>query len=155
MGADVRTIVAPPAGPEPWGDVWIRGGALRAVDVSPEEVPGLIDELPLLGVLASRATGVTRVTGAKELRVKESDRIAGVVTGLRALGADATELDDGFVVRGPATLRGGAADAEGDHRLAMAFAVAALAADGPVRIDGMDSVADSFPGFREVLEELR
>jgi 3-phosphoshikimate 1-carboxyvinyltransferase len=115
----------------------------------------VIDELPLIGLLATQVEGQTTVRGAAELRVKESDRIARLVDGLRALGARAEELEDGFVVWGPAPLLGGSCDAEGDHRLAMTFAVAALIASGPVFVQGMEFVPDSFPLFRETLEALR
>jgi len=141
--------------PEPVGDVHVRFAPLRGTSVGPEEVPSLIDELPLVGVLATRAEGVTEVRGAAELRVKESDRIEALVRGLRAVGARAEELPDGFVVRGPTRLRGGACDARADHRLAMALALTGLVATDPVRVDGMQYVGDSFPGFLERLEGLR
>ncbi len=155
MGARVEARPAPGDGPEPWGDVRVRHAPLAATVVEAGEVPGLIDELPLLGLVASQAEGVTEVRGAAELRAKESDRIAGLVAGLRALGAEAEEREDGFAVRGPTRLRGGACDARADHRLAMTFAVAGLVAPGPVAVQGMDSVADSFPGFLEALGALR
>lgn len=155
MGAEVEIEPAADAGPEPAGRVTVRHAGLRAVEIDPLEVPGLIDELPLLGVLGALADGTTVVRGAEELRVKESDRIAGLIAGLRALGADAEELPDGFSVTGPSALKGDAVDSRGDHRLAMAFAVAALAATAPVAVDGLDSVADSFPGFIQTLESLR
>ena len=155
MGARVDIEPAGDPQPEPAGTVSVRHGGLSGVEIAPADVPRLIDELPLIGVLGAVAEGVTVVRGAEELRVKESDRIAGLVAGLRALGADADELPDGFVVSGPSSLHGGAVDALGDHRLAMAFAVAALAATDQARIDGFDSVADSFPTFPETLEALR
>jgi len=105
--------------------------------------------------VATQAEGVTEVRGASELRVKESDRVAGLVAGLRALGADAQETEDGFVVRGPTRLLGGRCHALADHRLAMTFAVAGLVASGPVVVEGMGFVGDSFPGFLEALEGLR
>lgn len=141
--------------PEPVGRVTVHHAELRSTDIDADEVPMLIDELPLVGVLGALAEGTTSVRGAAELRVKESDRIAGLVAGLRSLGAEAEELPDGFAVTGPAQLRAGSVDAASDHRLAMAFSVAALVADAPVSIDGLDSVADSFPGFLETLESLR
>ena len=155
MGARLEVEPDPSEGPEPAGRISLREAALRATRIEPEEVPALIDELPLVGVLGAVAEGTTVVRGAAELRVKESDRIAVLVAGLRALGAEIEERPDGFAVTGPTRLRGGAVDAGGDHRLAMAFAVAALVAAGPVSIDGLDSVADSFPGFLQVLESLR
>jgi 3-phosphoshikimate 1-carboxyvinyltransferase len=122
--------------------------------IAADDVPLLIDELPLIGVLATAAEGVTEVRGAAELRTKESDRIAGLVAGLRALGADAEELEDGFIVRGPTQLRGGLCDALTDHRLAMTFTLAGLVSSGPVEVAGSEFVADSFPGFFTSLREL-
>jgi 3-phosphoshikimate 1-carboxyvinyltransferase len=139
---------------EPIGLMRVRHAAVRSVVVAPAEVPGLIDELPVLAALATHGGELT-VTGAAELRAKESDRITALVSGLRALGADADELPDGFHVRGAQRLRGGTADAAGDHRLAMSFAIAALGADGPSTIGGADAVDVSYPGFFEVLDAVR
>ena len=140
---------------EPAGDVRIRHRALHGRDVGASEIPSMVDELPLLGLLATQAEGVTEVRGAQELRVKESDRIAVLVTGLRALGAHVEELPDGFVVTGPTPLHGADVNAAGDHRMAMTFAVAALVASGPVRVSGMQTVGDSFPGFMATLQGVR
>lgn len=139
---------------EPSGRITVRHGELGAVRIDPADVPGLIDELPALGALATHG-GEVHVTGASELRGKESDRITAFVTGLRALGADVEELPDGFIVRGSRQLSGGTADAASDHRLAMAFAVAALGAREPSTITGADAVAVSYPDFFETLEALR
>jgi 3-phosphoshikimate 1-carboxyvinyltransferase len=155
MGAAVEARTVSAGGPEPVGDVTVRSAPLRATEVRPEEVPAMIDELPLVGILAAVAQGRTVVRGASELRVKESDRIAALVAGLGAQGVEAEELPDGFAVRGPAPFPGGEVDAAGDHRMAMAFAVAALRAETPLRVRGMDRVADSFPGFLDALEALR
>jgi 3-phosphoshikimate 1-carboxyvinyltransferase len=155
MGAQVDREEADSQGPEPYGILTVRHAGLEAVEVSADEVPFLIDELPLVGVLGGLAGGTTIVRGASELRVKESDRIAGLVAGLRSLGADAEELPDGFRVTGARRPRGGIVDPQGDHRLAMAFAVAALVADGPVAIEGVDSISDSYPGFLQTLDSLR
>jgi 3-phosphoshikimate 1-carboxyvinyltransferase len=155
MGAEVEIEPADTAGPEPSGTVRANHASLRAVTVEADMISGLIDELPLLAALATTAEGETVVRGATELRVKESDRIRGVVAGLRALGAEIEEFPDGFAVRGGASLAGGSVDALEDHRLAMAFAVAALTAHGPVTIRGMESVDDSFPGFLSTLDSLR
>ena len=122
---------------EPVGRLRIVAQELRGLTLGAAEVPALIDELPVLAALAT-AGGELRVSGASELRVKESDRITALVAGLRALGAEAEELPDGFHVRAGPRLTGGRVDAHGDHRLAMAFAIAALAADGPVTIDGAE-----------------
>ncbi len=138
---------------EPLGTVVVEGDRTGSVEISPEEVPGLIDELPAIAALAAR-TGTVTVHGASELRVKESDRISALVAGFRALGIEAEELADGFVIHGKGSPRGGVADAQGDHRMAMAFAVAALAADGPSHIEGADAVVISYPGFFETLGQL-
>jgi 3-phosphoshikimate 1-carboxyvinyltransferase len=116
-------------------------------------VPGLIDELPAIAALAAHGGEVT-VRGAAELRVKESDRIAALVAGFRALGLEADERPDGFTIRGGRPMRGGVADARGDHRMAMAFAIAALAAEQPSTIDGADAVVISYPNFFETLDRL-
>jgi 3-phosphoshikimate 1-carboxyvinyltransferase len=153
MGGSVE-IVRREDGVEPQGDLRVRGGDLVGTTVEPDEVPGAIDELPLIGLLATQAEGVTEVRGAGDLRNKESDRIEGLVAGLRALGADVDELPDGFIVRGPTPLHEGRCDARSDHRLAMTFAVAALVVRGEVSVDGMEFVPDSFPGFEALLARL-
>lgn len=138
---------------EPTGAITVQAGPLGILTVRPPEVAWIIDELPVLAAVAS-AAGELHVTGAGELRVKESDRIAALVAGLQALGADATELPDGFHVRGR-PIRGGTVHARGDHRLAMAFAVAALGASGPTLIQGADAVSVSYPAFFNDLQRLR
>jgi|WetSurMetagenome_2_1015567.scaffolds.fasta_scaffold61887_3 3-phosphoshikimate 1-carboxyvinyltransferase len=153
-GATVTAEVASGAEDEPAGTLTVGHAALRPIAILPAEVPGLIDELPGLAALATFGGEIT-VTGAGELRVKESDRITALVTGLRALGADADELPDGFHVIGRRHLEGGIADAVGDHRLAMAFAVAALGARRPSTILGAGAVDVSYPGFFDVLESVR
>jgi 3-phosphoshikimate 1-carboxyvinyltransferase len=153
MGARVDVEPDDVTGAEPQGTLTVRHGSLRPVEIQPVEVPGLIDELPALAALATHGGGLS-VTGAGELRVKESDRIAALVAGLRALGADVEEFRDGFCVSGARRLTGGTADAAGDHRLAMALAVAALGATGDSLILGAESVSISYPGFFETLERL-
>jgi 3-phosphoshikimate 1-carboxyvinyltransferase len=148
---------------EPRGTVVVEGDRTGTLLIAPEEVPGLIDELPAIASLAAHGGEVT-VRGAAELRVKESDRIAALVAGFRALGIDADEQADGFTVRGRSTdsasrlagarPSGGVADARGDHRMAMAFAVAALGAEQPSTITGADAVTISYPGFFETLDRL-
>lgn len=138
---------------EPVGRLRVRSQDLGHLQIGRDMVPSVIDELPVLAALAT-AGGELRVTGASELRVKESDRITALVAGLRALGADAEELPDGFHVRAR-RLVGGQVDAQHDHRLAMAFAVAALSAEGPVVIDGAEAAAVSYPAFFDDLERLR
>ena len=139
---------------EPVSDLDVAHGALEGTVVEPDEVPLAIDELPLVALLGCFAEGETVVRGAQELRVKESDRIASVVEGLRGLGAEIEATDDGFAVRGSGGLRGGAIDARGDHRLAMMGAVAGLASREGVEVIGMDAAAVSYPGFVEDLARL-
>ena len=139
---------------EPVSDLDVAHGALEGTVVEPEEVPLAIDELPLVALLGCFAEGDTVVRGAQELRVKESDRIAGVVEGLRGLGADIEATDDGFAVRGTGGLRGGTIDAHGDHRMAMMGAVAGLASREGVEVLGMDAAAVSYPGFAHDLAAL-
>jgi 3-phosphoshikimate 1-carboxyvinyltransferase len=122
--------------------------------VDPDEVPLAIDELPLVALLACFADGETVVRGAEELRVKETDRIAAVVDGLRGLGADIEATPDGFAVRGGPGLRGGTLDARGDHRMAMLGAVAGLASREGVEVDGIEAAAVSYPGFEDQLRAM-
>jgi 3-phosphoshikimate 1-carboxyvinyltransferase len=132
---------------EPVSDLDVAHGALEATVVEPEEVPLAIDEMPLVALLGCFAEGETVVRGAQELRVKESDRIAGAVDGLRGLGAEIEATDDGFAVQGTGGLRGGRFDARGDHRLAMMGAVAGLASSEGVEVLGMEAAAVSYPQF--------
>ena len=141
-------------GVEPVSDLDVAHGALEGTVVEADEVPLAIDELPLVALLGCFAEGETVVRGAQELRVKESDRIAGVVDGLRGLGADIEATDDGFAVRGRGGLRGGTLDSRGDHRLAMMGAVAGLASREGVEVVGMDAADVSYPGFVADLASL-
>lgn len=150
----VIDVEADDGGAEPAGSLRVRFGGLRPVVVAPEEVPGVIDELPVLAAMATHGGGIA-VTGAGELRVKESDRIADLARGLRALGAAVDESADGFTVDGRRRLRGGTADAAGDHRLAMSFAIAALGAHRSSQILGAEAVSVSYPAFFQTLEALR
>jgi 3-phosphoshikimate 1-carboxyvinyltransferase len=137
------------------GDLEVRSAELTATEIGPDEVPGLIDELPLFAVLAAHAHGESVVRGAEELRTKESDRIDAVTTGLRALGVHITAMPDGYRVRGvPARPRGGGMRSAGDHRIAMVGAVAGLASREGVEIEDADAVAVSFPGFFELLDSI-
>lgn len=141
-------------GVEPQGAIVARHGPLAATRVHGDEVPLAIDELPLVALLASFAEGRTVVSGAEELRHKESDRIAAVVEGLRGIGAGIEPLDDGFAVRGTGGLRGGALDARGDHRMAMLGAIAGLASRDGVEVLGMEAAGVSYPGFEADLRSL-
>lgn len=154
FGATVATVLAPDVDEEARGTIHVAHRALGDVVVEPAEVPGLIDELPALAALATHGGRFT-VKGASELRVKESDRISALARGLRLMGADIDEAPDGFHIDGSTRLRGGSVDAAGDHRLAMAFAVAALGATGATTICGAGAVSVSYPGFFDALETLR
>ena len=153
-GADIQTEIDGTNASEPYGHIRVHSRPLTSLTITAEQVPSVIDELPALGALAAHGCAV-EVSGAAELRNKESDRIAAFAKGLRGLGADVTERTDGFVAYRQNELKGGTADAAGDHRLAMAFAIAALAGKDPSTITGSDSVAISFPGFFSVLNMLR
>jgi 3-phosphoshikimate 1-carboxyvinyltransferase len=152
MGAKIQIKIVNPHG-EPFGDIQIEYAPLNGTTISEKEVPSLIDELPLIAVLASFAEGVTEVRGAKELRVKETDRIGAVVKNFRALGVRIEEFEDGFKIQGPQTITFGAAQSFHDHRIAMAFSIAAMATKGGV-IGDSDCVAISYPTFFSDLERL-
>jgi 3-phosphoshikimate 1-carboxyvinyltransferase len=139
---------------EPTGTIGALHGPLEATRVHGEEVPLAIDELPLAALLGCFANGTTIVSGAEELRHKESDRIATVVEGLRGLGAEIEATEDGFAVTGRGGLRGGRLDAHGDHRLAMLGAIAGLASREGVEVEGMHAAAVSYPGFEADLRAL-
>jgi 3-phosphoshikimate 1-carboxyvinyltransferase len=139
---------------EPIGDLDVAAAPLEGTEVTAAEVPLAIDEIPLVALLGVFAEGETVVSGAGELRVKESDRITGVVEGLGGLGADIEATSDGFAVRGTGRLRGGTIDSRGDHRLAMLGAVAGLASEEGVEVEGWGAVAISYPGFERDLERL-
>lgn len=149
MGADIREENRQEQGGEPVADLVVRHARLRGIEVPVEVVPDMIDEFPALFIAAACASGRTVVRGASELRVKESDRIATMAAGLRALGISVEETSDGAVIEG-GRLRGGTVESHGDHRIAMSFAVAAQLADGEVRISDVANVATSFPGFVEL-----
>jgi 3-phosphoshikimate 1-carboxyvinyltransferase len=159
MGADLRTENLRQCGEEPMADLVIRHGPLRGVDISGELTVRSLDELVVLSVAAAFAEGTTTISDAAELRVKESDRLARVASGLRALGVELEERPDGLVITGgrPSSPPGGPAvvDATGDHRVAMAFTVAGLVAPGGVTVQGADSVSSSWPGFFGTIDLLR
>ena len=155
MGGRVGILTRRRLGQEQVGDIEVRSAELTATAIGAAEVPLLIDELPLFALLAAHARGESRVSGAEELRHKESDRIDALVDALRAIGVRARGEADGFVVTGvPARPRGGKVDARGDHRIAMLGAVAGLASKEGVEVQGFESVAVSFPGFLDLLEAL-
>jgi 3-phosphoshikimate 1-carboxyvinyltransferase len=155
MGARIAVFNRRRAGREPVGDVQIQHAELVATRVDAEEVPLLVDELPLVALAASHARGETVVSGAAELRLKETDRVEAVADALRACGGHVRARPDGWTVTGvPARLRGGRVDARGDHRIAMLGAVAGLASREGVELEGADSVAVSFPGFFDLIDSL-
>ncbi|MDP2959360.1 MAG: 3-phosphoshikimate 1-carboxyvinyltransferase [Longimicrobiales bacterium] len=156
MGGPVETEAdAGPPGAEPVGTVLARRGDLVGVSVGADEVPGLIDELPLLAILGTRAQGETRISGAGELRHKESDRIAVMVENLRAVGAEAEELPDGLVVVGSDRPLRGKVRTHGDHRIAMAFGVLGALAENRISLDDPEAADVSFPGFWPLLRSVR
>jgi len=151
MGARIREVVEMVDGVEPAGVLDIKGGALRGTVIQGREIPNVIDELPVLAVAAALAEGRTEIRDAAELRVKESDRIAAVAGNLRAMGALVQEKPDGMIIEGPADLRGARLQSFGDHRIAMAFAIAGLFAKGETVIEDTSCVATSYPGFEQTL----
>ena len=159
MGAGVIRRPEAEATGEIFGEVEIHGAALRGTDLTPEEIPNLIDEIPVIAVAAALATGKTQIRNARELRVKETDRIATTVENLRAMGGLIEEFDDGMEIHGGTDLHGTELTSHGDHRLAMAFAVAGLFADGPTQIKDTACIHTSYPGFSHhlaaVLNEAR
>jgi 3-phosphoshikimate 1-carboxyvinyltransferase len=154
MGANLVVEGERRQGSEPVADVTVRGSGLRGVEVGGDTVVRMIDEFPLLAVVASQAHGTTVVRDAAELRVKETDRIAATAAGLQALGAEVEPLPDGFIVRGPTRLVGAAVDSCGDHRLAMALAVAGLIAEGQTVVENAECITDSFPGFAKLMRSM-
>jgi 3-phosphoshikimate 1-carboxyvinyltransferase len=147
MGADIRVLRERMLGHEPVADVEVFGGTLQGVEIGAEMVALAIDELPALLVIAATAHGTTTLRGAAELRVKESDRLQAVTAGLRGLGVDVELWDDGMRVKGRSDFPGGQVNSFGDHRVAMAFAMAGLRTTGPLRIRDCRNVDTSFPGF--------
>jgi len=146
MGANIDIIDTRSVGGEPVADIRVRSAPLQGIRIPVDQVPLAIDEFPALFIAAACADGETVLTGAEELRVKESDRIAVMATGLRQLGVRATETPDGIVIHGGA-ISGGEIDSHGDHRIAMSFAMAALRATGPITVHDCKNVDTSFPGF--------
>ncbi len=153
MGAEVLVRNSTARGGEPVGTVQVRGRTLHGVAIAGETIPRVIDELPVLCIVAAAARGETTIADAAELRVKESDRIGTMAAGLRALGITVHEHPDGLTING-GRLRGGHVRSEGDHRVAMAFAVAGLLADAPVTVDGAEAIAVSFPEFVDAMRAV-
>lgn len=155
MGARIKLLNEHEEGGEPVADLLVRGTSrLQAIKLDGSELSRLIDEVPLLAVVATQAEGTTVVRGAQELRVKETDRLRAVALNLRRLGAHVEELPDGFILEGPQRLRGAQLESFGDHRIAMAFAVAGLVAEGETTIEGAEWAGISYPGFFAALERV-
>ncbi len=154
MGAQVREAIEDVDQLEPRGVVEVTGFPLRGTVIQGKEVPQLIDELPILAVAGALANGKTIIRHAEELRVKETDRIAAIAHNLRTMGAEVAEMNDGLEIHGPASLHGARVPSFGDHRIAMAFAVAGLFADGETVIQDAECIRESYPGFEVVLEQF-
>jgi 3-phosphoshikimate 1-carboxyvinyltransferase len=154
MGAQVREAIEEVDQVEPRGTLEVIGANLKATVIQGKEIPQLIDELPILAVAGALAHGVTIIRHAQELRVKETDRIAAIAHNLRSMGAQVVELDDGLEIHGRAPLHGARLSSFGDHRIAMAFAVAGMFAEGETVIQDVNCVATSYPGFEKRLSEL-
>ncbi|MDX2277524.1 MAG: 3-phosphoshikimate 1-carboxyvinyltransferase [Hyphomonadaceae bacterium] len=155
MGADIEVTQAAPRAGEPCGAIRVRGGRkLKAIDIHEADIPDQVDEIPMLAILATQAEGRTVISGAGELRVKESDRLAMVAKGLTAMGAKVEELKDGLIIEGPVQLRGASIETAHDHRIAMGFAIAGLCAEGETIINEAEWADISYPGFFKLLNDL-
>lgn len=153
MGADFSIQPLEESGERP-ADLTIRSSSLKGIEIGGSLIPRLIDEIPLIALVATQAEGTTVIKDAEELRVKETDRIAAVVAELSKLGADITATEDGMIINGPTRLHGASMVTYGDHRLGMMAAVASLIADGPVEIDDPECISVSFPNFVEQMNSL-
>jgi 3-phosphoshikimate 1-carboxyvinyltransferase len=154
MGAQVREAIEDVDQLEPRGIVEVTGVPLKSTVMQGKEVPQFVDELPILAVAGALANGQTIIRHAQELRVKETDRIAAIAHNLRTMGAQVTETNDGLQIRGPARLRGARVASFGDHRIAMAFAIAGLFAEGETIVQDADCIRESYPGFPTLLEKF-
>jgi 3-phosphoshikimate 1-carboxyvinyltransferase len=154
MGAKINILNYQIKSNEPQADLKIEYSELKGMEIKEEMMPFLIDELPLIAVVATQAQGKTVVSGARELRVKETDRIKAIVSELKKMGADIEEKEDGFIVTGPSKLKGAVCESYNDHRIAMSLAVAALLAEGKTVIKNSECIDISFPGFEKTLQKL-
>ena len=154
MGAQVREAIEEVDQMEPRGTVEITGAPLKATVIQGKEIPQLIDELPILAVAGALASGPTIIRHAQELRVKETDRIAAIAHNLRAMGVQVIELNDGLEIHGRASLKGARVASFGDHRIAMAFAIAGMFAEGETIVQDVECVRESYPGFEKALDDF-
>ncbi len=154
MGAQVREAIEEVDQIEPCGTVEVTGAPLKGTVIQGKEIPQVIDELPILAIAGALASGTTTIRHAQELRVKETDRIAAIAHNLRAMGAQVIELNDGLEIHGRGSLRGARVASFGDHRIAMAFAVAGLFAEGETVVQDAQCVHESYPDFARALEEF-
>ncbi len=155
MGANFQLTHQVEINNEPRADITVRSSKLSSTTLGGAMIPRIIDEIPILAVAATQANGVTTIKDARELRVKESDRLAALAENLNKMGAKVREKDDGLVITGPTKLKGATLDSYGDHRIAMAFSIAALIADGETTIENAECVDISFPSFYDTLEAIR
>ncbi|MDP3111487.1 MAG: 3-phosphoshikimate 1-carboxyvinyltransferase [Thermodesulfovibrionales bacterium] len=155
MGAEIGLANSRDVSGEPVADIHCKSAAgLKAIKITKEQIPALIDEFPILCIAAAQADGITTIRGAEELRVKESDRIKAMASGLRKMGVEVQEFKDGLSIKGNARLKGAVIESYGDHRIAMAFSIAALVAGGTTTINGVSAVNISFPGFYKMLRRI-
>jgi len=154
MGAQVREIIEDTEDGEPSGSIEIKGAGLKGTVIEGSEIPNVIDEIPILAIAGALADGITIIKDAKELRVKETDRLKALAINLQAIGARVTEREDGLEIEGGKRLKGTKVQSFGDHRIAMAFAIAGLFASGTMEVQDVECVSTSYPGFHETLESV-
>ena len=154
MGAKIEPFDVNEEWGEPRGHVIIEHSELNGFEINPEEIPLLIDEIPILSVLATQASGCSIIKGASELRVKESDRLQAISENLNSLGAQVKETEDGLIISGPVTLKGGRVKSFGDHRIAMSMVIAGLIAESPIEIEDIDCISVSYPNFFQDLHHI-
>lgn len=155
MGADLEVKDEEIISEEPRGSILAKTSKLKGIKISGEIIPRIIDEIPIIAVAATQAEGTTEIRGARELRVKESDRIATISSELKKMGAVIKELEDGMMIKGPVKLKGAAVKSYGDHRIAMAMAIAGLIAEGETTIEDTACIETSFPGFEKILKQIK
>ena len=155
MGADLQVKDEEIISEEPRANILVRSSKLKGIKISGEIIPRIIDEIPIIAVAATQAEGTTEIRGAEELRIKESDRISTISSELKKMGAVVKELEDGMVIKGPSALKGATVKSYGDHRVAMALAMAGLIAEGETIIEDTACIETSFPGFEKILNQIR